>query len=225
MASYLKALYPEVYMKAIIEFLHKNAKAKKMFLYRNVTYPFNKLRYRSFGKGSLLYFPMLINNKSCISIGNNVTFREHLRMDAIKKMSNQEFHPRIIIEDGVHAEQNCQIFATTMVHIKRNVTLSSNIFITDVAHEYRSIEEGSILKQNLLTGKTIIDEEAFLGIGVRIIKAVHIGKHAVIGANAVVTKDIPAYCVAVGIPAKIIKRYDPKTKKWEHVTNGGTGNL
>ena len=41
-----------------------------------------------------------------------------------------------------------------------------------------------------------------------------IGKHCVIGANSVVTKDIPDYCIAVGIPAKVIKRYDFEKKQW-----------
>ena len=54
-----------------------------------------------------------------------------------------------------------------------------------------------------------------MGIGVRVIKAVHIGKHAVIGANSVVTKDIPAFSVAVGIPARVIKQYNPETGLWK----------
>ena len=44
---------------------------------------------------------------------------------------------------------------------------------------------------------------------------VKVGEHCVIGANSVVTKDIPDYCVAVGMPARIIKRYNFKTNTWE----------
>ena len=43
---------------------------------------------------------------------------------------------------------------------------------------------------------------------------VTIGKNSVIGANSVVTKDIPDYCVAVGAPAKVIKKYDFESGKW-----------
>ena len=95
------------------------------------------------------------------------------------------------------------------------MTLSSHVFITDAEHEYKGTISGSILNQKLNTGETVIEEEAFLGIGVRVIKAVHIGKHAVIGANSVVTNDIPAYSVAVGIPARVIKQYNPETNQWE----------
>ena len=42
-----------------------------------------------------------------------------------------------------------------------------------------------------------------------------VGKHCVIGANSVVTKDIPDYCVAVGSPAVVVKRYNTINKKWE----------
>lgn len=202
-------------MKKIIDFLRKSNKSRKMTLYKHCTYISNIIKYKSFGYNSIIYCPMIINNKDCISIGNNVVFREGLRMDAIKKMNNQQYSPQIIIEDNVHAEQGCQIFATNKVHIKKNVTLSSYVFITDSEHEYTKVYEESILKQGLRTGKTIIDEEAFLGIGVRVIKAVHIGKHAVIGANAVVTGDIPPYSVATGVPARVIKRYNFDKNCWE----------
>ena len=50
-----------------------------------------------------------------------------------------------------------------------------------------------------------------------ILPGVHIGKHCTIGANSVVTHDIPDYCVAVGVPTRIIKRYNFKTQQWEKV--------
>jgi acetyltransferase-like isoleucine patch superfamily enzyme len=49
-----------------------------------------------------------------------------------------------------------------------------------------------------------------------------IGKHCVIGSNAVVTKDIPDYCVAIGIPARIIKRYNPEVGKWLRTNPDGS---
>lgn len=54
----------------------------------------------------------------------------------------------------------------------------------------------------------------WLGTNVVIADARHIGHNCVIGANSVVTSDIPDYCVAVGIPAKVIKKYDFKKKSW-----------
>lgn len=50
-----------------------------------------------------------------------------------------------------------------------------------------------------------------------IVGNVHIGKNCVIGANSVVTKDIPDYCVFAGVPAKIIRKYDELSNSWLRV--------
>lgn len=55
-------------------------------------------------------------------------------------------------------------------------------------------------------GTVRIGKGSYIGINVVIVGNVRIGKHSVIGANSVVTKDVPEYCVAVGSPAKVIKR-------------------
>ena len=52
----------------------------------------------------------------------------------------------------------------------------------------------------------------------KIIKPVHIGIHTIIGANSIVVKDIPSYCVAVGNPAHIIKKYNFQTNQWEPIS-------
>ena len=61
--------------------------------------------------------------------------------------------------------------------------------------------------------KVRIGEGSWLGENVSVCGA-SIGKHCVIGANSVVTKDIPDYCVAVGSPAKVVKKYDSEKKQW-----------
>lgn len=66
-------------------------------------------------------------------------------------------------------------------------------------------------------GGSIIGDNCYISPGVKIIKPVHIGNNVMIGANAVVTKDIPDDCIVVGIPAKIIKRFDVASQKWVKV--------
>lgn len=61
-------------------------------------------------------------------------------------------------------------------------------------------------------GKVVIKDGAHIGIGAIIMPGVTIGKGAVIGAGSVVTKDIPDYCVAAGVPAKVIKNFNQKEK-------------
>ena len=65
-----------------------------------------------------------------------------------------------------------------------------------------------------------IGEGSWLGENVCVL-GTHIGKHCVIGANSVVTKDIPDYSVAVGIPAKVIKRFDLESKSWRRIDDKG----
>lgn len=61
-----------------------------------------------------------------------------------------------------------------------------------------------------------IGQGSWIGTHVAIIGDVHIGRNCVIGANAVVTRDVPDYCVAAGMPARIIRRYNLQTQKWEN---------
>ena len=61
-----------------------------------------------------------------------------------------------------------------------------------------------------------IGEDSWIGENVCICGA-SIGKHCVIGANSVVTKDIPDYCVAAGIPAKVIKKYNFEKNSWDRI--------
>ncbi len=68
---------------------------------------------------------------------------------------------------------------------------------------------------NIGMGGSIIGDNCYIAPGVKIIKPVHIGNNVMIGANAVVTKDIPDDCVVAGIPAKIIKRYNHENQMWE----------
>lgn len=62
-------------------------------------------------------------------------------------------------------------------------------------------------------GRVVIEDGAHIGIGSIIMPGVRIGKGAIIGAGSVVTRDIPPYCVAVGIPAKVIKSFEKKEEK------------
>ena len=63
----------------------------------------------------------------------------------------------------------------------------------------------------------VIGEGSWIGTNAVIIGNVRIGKHSVIGANAVVTKDIPDYSVAVGIPARVVRQFDFLTGEWKKV--------
>ena len=84
--------------------------------------------------------------------------------------------------------------------------LSPNVYITDCDHEYRNIDIPVIDQGIVQKGqKVLIGDGSYIGYNSVIVGTVKIGKHCVIGAKSVVTKDVPDYCVAVGSPARVIK--------------------
>ena len=173
--------------------------------------------YCEFGKNYIIRKPLLIKGKKYIYIKNNVRIRDNSRIEAISKWGDYKFIPKIIIEEGVSIEQNLHLTCANEVIIGKETTISANVFITDIDHNYNQINK-SVLYQGLDVKKTSIGEYSFIGIGVKIMAGVNIGKNCIIGANAVVTTDIPEYSVAVGIPAKVIKKYDFKEKRWKKVS-------
>lgn len=99
------------------------------------------------------------------------------------------------------------------VSIGSNVILAQNIVASGLNHEYKNVDI-SIKKQSVTTSQIIIEDDCWVAANVVITAGVTIGKHSVIAAGAVVTKDIPQFSVAAGNPAKVIKQYDHVLKEW-----------
>lgn len=99
------------------------------------------------------------------------------------------------------------------VKFGNKVGLGQHVFISGFNHGY---EDGcrDSNEQPLIKKEVLIDDDSHIGANSVVVAGVHIGKRCQIGAGSVVTKNIPDFCVAVGNPAKIIKRYDPNTQKW-----------
>lgn len=93
------------------------------------------------------------------------------------------------------------------------VGLGQHVFISGFNHGY---EDGTCdsNEQPLVKKEVVIDNDSHIGANSVVVAGVHIGKRCQIGAGSVVTKDIPDFCIAVGNPAKIIKRYDQNIQKW-----------
>ncbi|MCF8380754.1 MAG: acyltransferase [Bacteroidales bacterium] len=94
--------------------------------------------------------------------------------------------------------------------------LGQHVFVAGFNHGYKDGSKNSSI-QALDIKPTIIEEEAHIGANSVVVAGVTIGKRSQVGAGSVVTKSIPPFSVAVGNPAKVIKRYDQKTQKWMRV--------
>lgn len=102
------------------------------------------------------------------------------------------------------------------VTIGNNVIFAQNIVASGLNHEYRDVSQ-PIHAQKILVASIVVEDDCWIAANSVITSGVTIGKHSVIAAGAVVTKDIPPYSVAVGNPAKVIKRFDFEVNDWVRV--------
>ncbi|MGZ3837357.1 MAG: acyltransferase [Flavisolibacter sp.] len=102
------------------------------------------------------------------------------------------------------------------VTIGNAVIFAQNVVLSGLNHGYEDIAL-PISKQKETTAPILVEDECWIGANAVITAGVTVGKHSVVAAGAVVTKDIPPYSVAVGNPARVIKRYDFEKKEWVRV--------
>jgi acetyltransferase-like isoleucine patch superfamily enzyme len=99
------------------------------------------------------------------------------------------------------------------VTIGNDIRLAQNITLSGLNHNYQDIS-CPIHVQGVSTAPIIIEDGTWIGANVVILAGVTVGKNCVIAAGSIVTKDIPSYSVAVGNPARVVKKYNHETKVW-----------
>lgn len=118
----------------------------------------------------------------------------------------------------VHIGNNTRIGIASVligpVSIGDNVRLAQNVVITALNHNYQDVSK-PISEQGVNTEQVYIGDETWIGANAVILPGVFIGKHCVVAAGSVVTKNVPSNSVVVGNPARIIKQYNEETDKWE----------
>jgi len=102
------------------------------------------------------------------------------------------------------------------ITIGDNVIFAQNIVASGLNHEYTDVNT-PIQEQKILVSPIVVEDDCWIAANSVITAGVTIGKHSVIAAGAVVTKNIPPNSVAAGNPAKVIKQYDATTGQWVKV--------
>jgi len=102
------------------------------------------------------------------------------------------------------------------VTIGHHVMLAQHVVLSGLNHGYQDVSLPPS-KQSVSCKQITINDAVWIGANSVVTAGVTIGKHSVIGAGSVVTRDIPAYSVAVGNPARVIKQYNHQTKSWEKI--------
>jgi len=181
---------------------------------KNIKWEFQKKTFKSIGNDCKVGIGFSVSGNQYISIGDNFRAGKNVIIDAFDSYLDQTFTPNIFIGNNVTITDNCYISCANNIIINDGVLIGVNTFITDNFHGNSGIEEIDIIpsKRNLSSkGPVIIGKNVWIGRNVCIMPGIKVGFGAIIGANAVVTKDIPPYAIAGGVPAKVIKyRYEPE---------------
>jgi acetyltransferase-like isoleucine patch superfamily enzyme len=179
-------------------------------LYYLFSYPVYRLLLLKIGSGSRLVRPK-IDGHRFISIGDKVFLEQSTWLAAAPiDGSNQCL---LSIGDGTYIGRYGHIYATKKIIIGKKVLIADKVYISDNQHNYQNVALPVIDQQVLQLPAVEIGDGAWLGENACIIGAT-IGKNSVVAANAIVRKNIPDYCVAVGAPAKIVKRYNFELNEW-----------
>jgi acetyltransferase-like isoleucine patch superfamily enzyme len=169
--------------------------------------------FMKYGRNVYFFPGVHVVKPQYISIGNNVTIGRNV--DLFVHPDDPETREAIIeIGDNVHIGTNNIIGARKKIVFEENVLMGPHVMVGDHSHEYADIEIPVKFQKVTEPGPVRIERDSWIGANAFIMPHVTIGRHAVIGANSVVNRDIPPYSVAVGSPARVIKRYDFELRKW-----------
>lgn len=171
-------------------------------------------KFEKFGHDSVLYHPLCIRGRENICIGNQTTILNGVRMQVYNDLTGKQ--SKIKIGDNCYIGYNNTFLAGGNITLEDGVLMASNILISSENHSINPESPDYYMDQKLSCAPIIVGEGTWIGEKVSILSGVTIGKKCVIGAGSIVTKDIPDFSIAVGSPAKVIKKYNFNTHEWEN---------
>ena len=202
--------HPRVYSEDPLRFVTRVVN-KLNSLWVGLTYPF-----ASKGRKLDLHFRSLISRRDAfrISLGNSVSLRKDAWLNIADAHSTE---PAIVIEDNCAIGNHTIISARNLIHIERDVLIAQWVLVVDHNHAYEDITV-PIVNQGITEGGRIrIGQGSWIARGAVIVcpkGELTIGRNCVVAANSVVTRSIPDYSLVAGLPARVIRQYDPATKTW-----------
>lgn len=153
-------------------------------------------------------FPHYMAGEKYISIGRGTTIWDGVILTAWDRFEQQQFSPTITIGENCDINEHCQISACQEITIGDNVLTGRYVYISDNSHGTTDTEMLDIhpLKRPIaIKGAIHIGNNVWLGERVTVLSGVTIGDGAIVAANSVVTRDIPAFALAAGAPARVKK--------------------
>lgn len=168
-----------------------------------------KVHFSSFGTKSIVGINSTLIGLKRISVGNNTRIGRHAVITAWEKVNNDLYSPHIIIGNNCSIGEYVHITSINHIEIGSNVLMGRRVTISDNSHG-RNLSKDEIQippnqRKIYSKGGVIIEDNVWIGDKATILAGVKIGYGAIIGANSVVTKDVPSYSVVGGNPAKILR--------------------
>lgn len=167
-------------------------------------------RFGHLGAGSVICFPAnALFNEQYISIGSQTMFGPQITLSA-GMVPGQEMvsNPVISVGDRCLIGKGSGIVGHLEIVIGDDVWTGHHVYITDQNHGYG--DPGLPISKQVMPERPVsIGDGSWLGHGTVVLPGATIGRHVVVGANSVVTGDIPDYSVAAGVPARVIKTTGP----------------
>ena len=152
-------------------------------------------------------FSTLVGGKH-ITLGDSLYIGMGVVWEVVDKFHDQHFTPSLSFGNGSSFGDLGHITCCNRIQIGNGVRIGRKVFISDNSHgssERTQLEIPPNKRPLVSKGPVIIEDNAWIGEMACIMPGVTIGKGAIIGANAVVTKDVPPYTLAAGNPARIVK--------------------
>lgn len=167
-------------------------------------------RFGAFGAGSAICFPVVaLYGERYIRIGAQTIIGPHLTLSAGVSPEHELGRDTVVsIGDRCLIGRGSGIVAHESVVIGDDVFTGHQVYVTDANHGYED-PEVPIGRQFAAPRPVSIGAGSWLGHGTIVLPGSRVGTHVVIGAGSVVTGEIPDFSVAVGSPARVVRRYDP----------------
>jgi acetyltransferase-like isoleucine patch superfamily enzyme len=169
--------------------------------------------FRGFGRRVRVIWPLRIVGSRFVCLGDGVTVQYGAYIAVLRTGTEL---PVLDIGAGTQLGNYSHIICTRKIEIGEKVLVADRVYIADNLHEYQDISRPVIDQPLRQLAAVSIGAGSWIGENVCIVGCT-IGRNCAIGANSVVTRDIPDYCVALGCPAVPVKRFCQDTGKWRKV--------
>jgi len=185
---------------------------------RRAVYPF---LLGSVGRNVTFGMNVVLRHPHKIFFGDNVVIDDNCLLDAKGEANqgitigsgvfigrNSALHCKngdIVIHDNVNIGFNCDIASSNRIEIGEKVLVAAYAYLVGGGHDHSRTDQ-AVMEQKRIARPILIEPRAWIGAGVTVLDGVTIGEGAIVGTGAVVNSDLPPNCLAVGMPAKVLRQ-------------------